>query len=139
MKQKKDCAVIENTNELMNVKLDWTFKELMMKEEIRNSFIGAVLNQKVEVSKILNTFLRKDYIDDKLGILDVRVELEDGTEIDIEMQVIQFKEWAERTLFYMSKMYVEQIQSSDEYNILNKCISISILDFKYLDENSLKC
>lgn len=117
----------------MSVKLDWTFKELMLKEEIRNSFISAVLSKKIKSSNVLNTYLRKDYEDDKLGILDVRVELEDGT--DIEMQVISLKEWAERTLFYTSKMYVERIEAGDKYNVLKKCINISILDFIYLDEN----
>lgn len=120
---------------IMSVKLDWTFKELMLKEEIRNHFIEAVLKVEIKSSIILNTFLRKDYFDDKLGILDVRVMLEDKTQIDIEIQVIPFKQWAERTLFYTSKMYVEQINQGDEYKVLNKCINISILDFKYLDEN----
>lgn len=119
---------------IMSVKLDWTFKELMLKEEIRNRFIEAVLKVKINSSIILNTFLRKDYFDDKLGILDVRVMLEDKTQIDIEIQVIPFKQWAERTLFYTSKMYVEQINQGDEYKVLNKCINISILDFAYLDE-----
>lgn len=127
---------IEKTTDksIMSVKLDWTFKELMLKEEIRNRFIEAVLKVKIKSSVILNTFLRKDYFDDKLGILDVRVMIEDKTQIDIEIQVIPFKQWAERTLFYTSKIYVEQINQGEEYKVLNKCINISILDFTYLDE-----
>lgn len=124
----------KSKNLIMSVKLDWTFKELMMKEEIRNSFISAVLEKRIKWSRVLNTFLSRDFFDDKLGILDVRIELEDKTQIDIEIQVIPFKEWAERTLFYTSKMYVEQIKSGEQYNVLNRCINISVLDFSYLQE-----
>ena len=39
------------------------------------------------------TVLRKEYEDDKYGILDVRVEMHDGTQIDFEMQVAEFDFW----------------------------------------------
>lgn len=102
---------------------EWIFKELMLKEEIKSS-------------NVLNTHLKRDCEDDKQGegILDVHIELEDGTDIDIEMQIISFKEWVECTLFYTNKMYVERIETEYEYNVLRKCIDISVLDFIYLDQ-----
>ena len=39
------------------------------------------------------------------------------------------KVWAERSLFYLSKMYTGQIAPSQDYGVFKKCVSISILDF----------
>ncbi len=78
---------------------------------------------------LLNTNLRKMHEDEKQGILDVRVLMNDNTEIDIEIQLAELKVWAERALFYLSKMYTNQITPGQDYTIFKKCISISILNF----------
>ena len=39
------------------------------------------------------TVLRKEYEDDKYGILDERDEMHDVTQIDFEMQVAEFDFW----------------------------------------------
>ena len=67
--------------------------------------------------------------DDKQGILDVRLSLNDDTEIDIEIQISEVKVWPERALFYLAKMYTEQISEGEDYDVFKKCISINILDF----------
>ena len=88
----------------------------------------------IKETTLLNTSLRKTYEDDKLGILDVRVLMNDDTEIDIEVQLSELSVWAERSLFYLAKMYTEQINPGDSYNKFKKCVSISILDFKLFDD-----
>ena len=40
------------------------------------------------------------------------------------------KSWRKRSLFYLSKMYVDRILYGEDYDVLEKCISINILDFK---------
>ena len=50
-------------------------------------------------------------------------------EIDIEIQLAELKVWADRSLFYLSKMYVEQIESGDTYKVFKRCVSISLLNF----------
>ena len=55
--------------------------------------------------------------------------MNDNTEIDIEIQLSELRVWADRSLFYLSKMYTEQIKSGEPYNVFKKCVSISILDF----------
>jgi len=50
-------------------------------------------------------------------------------EIDIEIQLSELKVWADRALFYLAKMYAEQIKPGQTYNIFKKCVSISILNF----------
>ena len=39
------------------------------------------------------------------------------------------KVWSDRSLFYASKMYTDQIKPGQKYNVFKKCVSISILDF----------
>ena len=79
--------------------------------------------------------MRQEYPDDKYGILDVLVNMKDGTRIDFEMQVLPFEFWTQRLLFYWSKMYVDQIKKGDSYEVLKRCIHVSILDFAhFLDD-----
>lgn len=119
-------------NFLMKPKIDFAFKEIMMDAAARTGFLSAVLHLKPEEIRethILNSHLRKTHGPDKLGILDVRVSLNDDTEIDTEIQLSELKVWADRSLFYLAKMFTEQIESGEDYGVLKKCVSISILDF----------
>lgn len=118
---------------LMKPKIDFAFKEIMADEKARTGFLAAVLKIKPEYIKetqILNTNLRKEHEDDKQGILDVRLLLNNASEIDIEIQLSQIKVWAERSLFYLAKMYTDQIAPGQSYKVFKKCINISILDFE---------
>lgn len=121
------------TEFLMKPKIDFAFKEIMTDEKARIGFLSAMLklNPKyIKEATLLNTSLRKTHEDDKLGILDVRVLMNDDTEIDIEVQLSELSVWAERSLFYLSKMYTDQINPGDSYDKFKKCVSISILDFE---------
>lgn len=53
------------------------------------------------------TILRKEYEDDKYGILDVHVQMKNGIQIDFEMQVEEFDFWEKRIVFYLSKMITD--------------------------------
>lgn len=117
---------------LMKPKIDFAFKEIMTDEKARTGFLSAMLKMKpedIQETHILNTNLRREHEDDKQGILDVRVLLNNNQEIDIEIQLSKLNVWADRSLFYLSKMFIEQIKPRDSYRVFKKCVSISILDF----------
>ena len=117
---------------LMKPKIDFAFKEIMMNERARIGFLSAVLKldpADIRKTTILNTSLRKLHEDEKLGILDVRLLMNDTTEIDIEIQLSALNIWADRSLFYLAKMFTEQISTGQNYSVFKKCVSISILDF----------
>lgn len=127
------------TEFLMKPKIDFAFKEIMMNEQARIGFLSAVLKlDPVDIQKteILNTNLRKLHEDDKQGILDVRILMNDTTEIDIEIQLSMLNVWADRALFYLAKMYTEQINPGQNYSVFKKCVSISILDFHLFPEET---
>ena len=120
------------TEFLMKPKIDFAFKEIMMNEHARIGFLSAILKlnpNDIKETQILNTNLRKLHEDDKQGILDVRILMNNKVEIDIEIQLAELKVWADRSLFYLSKMYVEQIEADDTYKVFKRCVSISLLNF----------
>ncbi len=119
-------------NFLMKPKVDFVFKHLMTNEKARIGFLSAMLKiapEDIKETQILNTDLEKGHEDDKQGILDVRLLMNDSVELDIEIQLSELKVWADRSLFYLSKMFTEQIKPSQSYHVFKKCVSISILDF----------
>ena len=119
---------------IMKPKVDFAFKELMTDEMVRKGFLAAFLKlnpDDIKETSLLNTNLRREHEDDKQGILDVRVALNSDTEIDVEINLTKLDVWANRSLFYLAKMYTEQIKPGDSYVKL-KSVSVSvylILDF----------
>ena len=131
----------EPDNFIMLPTVDFCFKELMQDEKVRKGLIAALLNvepTEVESTTLMPTILRKRYPEDKYGILDVRVELKSGVQIDLEMQVESYDFWANRSIYYVSKMYTEQIKEGEDYDKLKKCIQVSILCFPLFKDDD-KC
>ena len=128
-------------NFIMLPTVDFCFKELMQDEKVRKGLIAALLNvdpTEIESTTLMPTILRKRYPEDKYGILDVRVELKSGVQIDLEMQVEAYDFWANRSIYYVSKMYTEQIKEGEDYDKLKKCIQVSILCFPLFKDDD-KC
>ena len=118
--------------------VDFCFKELMHNENVRKGIIAAILNvqpEEVEDTILMPTILRKESEDDKYGILDVKVKMKSGILIDFEMQVIYYDCWEKRTIYYLSKMYTEQLKAGEDYDKLQKCIQVSILDHVLIQED----
>lgn len=124
---------------LMKPRVDYVFKEIMMDEKARIGFLSAILKlnpEDIKETQMLNTNLRKQSEKEKLGILDVRILMNNNTEIDIEIQLAAMNIWADRALFYLAKMYTEQISAGEDYTVFKKCVSISILDFNLFEHES---
>ena len=91
---------------------DFMVKELFSHEEVRKQFVSDVLGIPIEEIKsvrILNPFLRKRHRKQKQGILDIVLELNDNTKIDVEIQVKPQKFWNKRSLYYLAKMYTDEL------------------------------
>ncbi|MDE7001523.1 MAG: Rpn family recombination-promoting nuclease/putative transposase [Lachnospiraceae bacterium] len=119
-------------NFIMKPKIDFAFKEIMEDVKARTGFLASILQidpTDIKETRIQNSNLRKLHENDKLGILDVRILMNNNTQIDTEIQLSELKIWSDRALFYISKMYTDQIGKGQHYDVLKKCVSISILDF----------
>ena len=126
----------------MQPKIDFAFKEIMSNDEALVGFLGAVLETAPDSMKILvrkNTNLTKVHAEEKQGILDVRVLIDDNhgkpKEIDIEIQLSYMAAWADRSVFYVAKMITEQVDIDRKYSNIKKCIGINILNFRYIHDD----
>ena len=130
-KYKRRWYIIGN---LLKPTTDYVFKRIFGysgNEKITANLLHSILNEDIKnINLDLNTFLEKDVIDDKIGILDVKVQTTSGTDIDIEMQVVDQDNIVKRLLFYWSKMYCKNIKSGQDYDSLKRCIVILITDFE---------
>lgn len=119
-------------NFIMLPTVDFCFKELMKNPKVRQGFVAAILGRDpktIRQTQLMNTELHRELEDDKLGILDVLIELDDGSWMNMEMQVPYFQFWANRVLFYVGKTYTGQIQKGDDYDKLQKCIRYRKITF----------
>ena len=123
----------EEDMKLVSLKMDYVFKEVFSHENVRKQFLSDVLGiplESIRTVRIANSFLRRQYRWQKEGIIDMSLELNDDTCIDLELQVRTQKYWYKRQLFYLSRMYADSLRTGQHYDRLRKCISIGILDFK---------
>ena len=122
---------------LLNPKIDFVFKKIFGSEEhpeILISFLNAVLKPKKPIVsvEIKNSDLEKEYIEDKFSRLDVKALTSNKEIINIEIQLKNEYNMIQRSLYYWSKLYEEQLSEGDRYDKLSRTICINILDFKYL-------
>lgn len=121
---------------IISLKQDFSFKYLFLNDKILRHFISDALGvplEEIRSVRLVNTFLWKQFRKQKQGILDVVVELNSDSKVDIELQVKVLDYWDRRSLFYLAKLFTEGLLSGQEYEKLKRCISISVLDFN-LDE-----
>jgi predicted transposase/invertase (TIGR01784 family) len=123
----------------VNPKIDLVFKKIFGTEQNKNllkSLINSVLpedEQIVEVT-IKNPYNDKDFIGDKLSVVDIKATDEKGRWYDVEIQIKEQKYYGKRAIFYLSEIYSNQLNESDTYEMLRKTIIISILDFNYFKD-----
>lgn len=93
--------------------------------------LNSILRERVSSIELnCNTILERDLFDDKLGILDIRAKINNSIDCEIEMQLVDQKNIEKRIVFYLSKMYTQNIRKGNNYNEMNKCISILFTDFE---------
>ncbi len=128
---------------LFTPKMDIIFKRIFGDERNKNiiiSFLNAVLGiKKTELLDltILSNELLPDFQNEKQGILDLKLKLINGELINIEIQIFPYNNMKERILYYLTRMFVSQIEKGENYNQLRKCINITILDYNLLKGNNV--
>lgn len=117
---------------IISLKFDFSFKHLFLNEEVRCHFISDVLGiplEEIRKVRLANTFLWKRFKKQKQGILDVSLELNNDSKVDIELQIEMLDFWDRRSLFYLAKLFTEGLFTGQEYDKLKRCISISVIGF----------
>ena len=121
-------------NKLLDVTNDYVFKRIFGRtenEDITRSFLKAATG--IEFNKINledTPILERDLIENKMGILDVKIVADYINNIDIEMQVVKSEYIADRILWHWAKMYTNTIKAVEGYDSTKRAICILIADFK---------
>ena len=117
---------------------DYIFKRIFAKkgnESILKDFLIAVLEipiEKVEVQAEVT--LEKQLEQNKLGRLDILAILNDNTIVNIEIQVLNPCDFIERSLYYWSGNYYNDLKAGRDYTEVKKTIAINILDYEQFEE-----
>lgn len=127
----------ERTKEMIiSPKYDDMMKELFHNETVLRYFLSDILRvrlDRIQNLRIRSPFLRKRGRKEKQGILDVVAEFGDDTKVNVEPQVRIVRNWDKRQLFYLAKMYTEELIKGEDYSRLKRCVGISLLDFNLSD------
>ncbi len=122
---------------MISLKADYAFKELFAHEKVRKQFLSDVLDiplEQIKSVQMANPFLRRTFRRQKQGIMDIALVLNDNTKINIEMQVYRQKHYTQRKLYYLARMYTDDLMIGEKYKKLRRCISISLVDFELLPD-----
>jgi predicted transposase/invertase (TIGR01784 family) len=96
------------------------------------AFLTAVLDipaDEYEDLEIIDPHLERDSPDDKLGILDVRVQLKNKKLISVEIQIRKTPFMAERVVFSTSRNLARQIGPGQGYGKIERVVTILIADY----------
>jgi predicted transposase/invertase (TIGR01784 family) len=128
-------------NTILPPKSDWVFRAIFSNpanSDLLVSFLQSVLDlpaDDCESIAIMDPYLRLEAEDDKLGILDVRLQLKSGDMIVIEVQVQPFAFMRERIIFYLSRMINEQISAGQGYGRIKRAVCVVITNYEFIPEN----
>lgn len=126
---------------LLDPKVDFVFKNIFGSEkhpEILISFLNAILKSDIPIVhvEIKGTDIAKNFVEDKYSRLDIKAITSNSEVINIEIQLKNEHNMIKRSLYYLSKMYEEQLSEGDDYKSLKRTVCINILNFKYLKTES---
>ena len=119
----------------MDPKNDYVFQRIfgyIGNEEITKGLINAILDD-IEITNIeldLKKELEPDFKNDKFGILDIRAEINNSIQCDIEMQMIDRKDIENRILFYWSRLYTKSLNLGEKYKQAKRTIIILFTNYE---------
>lgn len=126
---------MDKSEKIVMLKLDVIFKRVFGDEKNKD-IIAAFISDLLEIPRssirsiyINNVELTPEFFDQKFSRLDLKLDV-DGRIVNIEMQVNKEEDFKERTLFYWSKLYSEELKAGDEYEKLKQTICINIINFE---------
>lgn len=128
MAASEEPLVIKLTN-------NYAFRKIFKNKKILKGFLMALLklkeNEIINI-EVIDPFELGENETEKEGILDIKVHLNNGQKINIEMQNRYQEDWSERTLFYNCRMFVEGYEHGKTYGEMEPCIHVGILDFNQM-------
>ncbi len=116
---------------------DYLFRALLQSDnETLKELLTALLHKEpgeIVSANVMNPILLGESIDDKTFILDVKVDLDDKSIIDLEMQVIHEAYWTDRSLSYLCRSF-DRLNQGDPYGAARPVLQIAFCDFTLFED-----
>ena len=125
---------------LLPVTSDFIFKLIFGDQrnvDILAAFLRAVLDipdEEYDRLVIVDPHIKKESVDDKYGILDVKLHTVSGSIIHIEIQVRVLPDMKARTIYSQSKLVTEQMASGMKWSNVKRTITIVITSEVFVPE-----
>jgi predicted transposase/invertase (TIGR01784 family) len=107
-------------------------------QDLLLSFLNAVQSDSdlpdIASVQVINPFNLKSSVTDKESVLDIKAKDSVGRFFNIEVQIAGNKEFRHRSLYYLTRIYANQLKAGVNYKNLKPCIGISILNFIMLQD-----
>ena len=111
---------------------DYLFRALLQQNnKVLTGLIASLLHlspSEISSVEITNPIVLGESINDKTFFLDIRVNLNQNTLINLEMQVINEHNWPERSLSYLCREF-DQLSAGQSYESVKPAIQIGLLNF----------
>ena len=125
--------------ELLKPTNDYVFKRIFGQKknsDILKDLLQAILpNWNIKnVEPRQEVQLETDFITDKVCRLDILATLDDGTKVDIEMQMRNYNDIEARSLFYTTREYHQSLENGQDYIEIPKSIGIWISNFNVFSD-----
>ena len=131
--------ILEN----VNVTDDKVFKFLFGSEknkdltiDLLNSYLKDELKREISTLEFKNTEIAEERYEYKQIRYDICCILDDNETVDIEVQLVDRKDFTQRSLYYLARLYAGQYARGLPYKRLKPCITFNILGFTLFPGNS---
>ena len=119
----------------LNLKNDIVFKSFFSKDCKESAFcrrkmLSAVIGRTVTDTTVLNPEILPTRLDGKFPRLDIHCRLDNGSEVDVEIQNSMYRnDQVKRSIYYAASLTHNALTSGDQYAILPHVYQIQFMDF----------
>ena len=132
-----EVLTVENLNRMNDAFAKFIFANKARKQltlDLVNSFFEFEGTDQITDFKFSDRELDPERKLGKGVVLDVVGESSDGTLVNVEIQLQQFDDMDWRTLYYWSQLYTRRLQCGEDYESLNRTVTINILDYRLFSD-----
>ena len=128
---------------ILDLKNDIVFKSFFSKEckesaYCRQKMLSAVICRTVTETKVLTPEILPTRTDGKFPRLDIHCKLDDGNEVDVELQNSMYQDdQIKRSIYYAATLTHNALTSGEQYALLPHVYQIMFMDFTVVEDNRL--
>ncbi len=130
-------------NQFLKLTQDLMFKIYFSKDEqvlkfLLNTFLPLPPGKWVQAVTILDSSFYPDIATNKRIVMDIKIQLNTGEKVNVEMQSMSKKGFLSRVLFYWSRLYTEDLKKAGEYQNICPVYSLIFTDFDVFKPEQFK-